>query len=478
MPIFTFGFGGDDIDDQDAENDQGPDDTAINAGIRRLDIAGMENRGETGEEEERVLVEASYCDLDEMISTLPSQISYNMLSINPQSTSPGGPSLTIPRREVFDIRAQLMAEDDADTNENAELISGLEKGDLKPTVYEGGLKTWECAIDLAKLVAAEEIPSLLSDTAEGGSEDADIIELGAGTALPSLAILHYLLSQPVPQSPPRRIIRFVFADYNAAVLRLVTVPNILLTWQTCRHHLNHSQQQEQQQQQQPEGNVPPDIDHETNAENSLNSNRWDGGRADDDEQPELDIETSLLSAFREDLYARGIRLSFISGAWSPEFVELALPDRLLSSPSPSLSSSPTQPRGTNLLVLASETIYSPASLHAFSETLLALLRRGGGLGATCTGTSTSTSALPLEPGAGSAIVTNKTSQPKYNSKALIAAKEVYFGVGGGVDEFLGVMRDVGRREGTAGEDGDGFSVKERAEIRNEGVGRLVLEVTV
>lgn len=100
-----------------------------------------------------------------------------MLSINPQSSAPGPPSLTIPRREVFDIRAQLMAEDDADTNENAELISGLEKGDLKPTVYEGGLKTWECAIDLAKLVAAEEIPSLLSDLAEGERGDVHVVEV-------------------------------------------------------------------------------------------------------------------------------------------------------------------------------------------------------------------------------------------------------------------------------------------------------------
>ncbi|PGH00389.1 hypothetical protein GX51_05797 [Blastomyces parvus] len=450
MSTFTFGFGGDDIDDRDVENDQGPDTAGINAGIRQLDIAGTSREGERGEEE-RVLVEASYCDLDEMLSTLPSQISYNMLSINPQSTSLGCPSLTIPRREVFDIRAQLMAEDDADTNENAELISGLEKGDLKPTVYEGGLKTWECAIDLARLVAAEEIPSLLSDTAEGGSEGIDIIELGAGTAIPSLAILHHLLSRPAPQSKPRRLIRFVFADYNAAVLRLVTVPNILLTWQTCRHHLNHSQQQQ-------EGNIPPTTDHGTDRENSLNHNRQDGDRADDDEQPDLDIEPALLSAFREDLCARGICLSFISGTWSPAFVELALPS--------------SQPRGTNLLILASETIYSPSSLHAFSETLLALLRRGGGLGFTCTPTS----ALPREPAAGSAI-SDKTPPAKYNSKGLIAAKEVYFGVGGGVDEFLSVMRDVGRREGRASDD-DGFSVKERAEIRNEGVGRLVLEVTI
>lgn len=47
-----------------------------------------------------------------------------------------------------------MAEDSAD-HDNAELISGLEEGDLKPNFYEGGFKTWECALDLAKLVASE-----------------------------------------------------------------------------------------------------------------------------------------------------------------------------------------------------------------------------------------------------------------------------------------------------------------------------------
>lgn len=47
-----------------------------------------------------------------------------------------------------------MAEDTAD-HENEELIAGLEKGDLKPNFYEGGFKTWECSLDLAKLIANE-----------------------------------------------------------------------------------------------------------------------------------------------------------------------------------------------------------------------------------------------------------------------------------------------------------------------------------
>lgn len=62
-----------------------------------------------------------------------------------------------------------MAEDSAD-HENEELISGLEQGDLKPNFYEGGFKTWECALDLAKVVIAE--------NALSGDGDQHVIEVG------------------------------------------------------------------------------------------------------------------------------------------------------------------------------------------------------------------------------------------------------------------------------------------------------------
>ncbi|PGH10778.1 hypothetical protein AJ79_05251 [Helicocarpus griseus UAMH5409] len=432
MSTFTFGFAGDDIDDQDVDIDES--DVAVNDGIRQLDITDKNSHGNEGGA--AVLKEASYCDLDEMLSTLPSQISYSRLAIFTPSSGPEPQSvITIPRREVFDIRAQLMAEDDADTNENAELISGLEKGDLNPTVYEGGLKTWECAIDLAKLVAAEEVSSLSLETTREEGEDVCVIELGAGTAIPSLAILHRLLSQPAPQSPAQRSIRFVFADYNAAVLRLVTVPNILLTWHTCRR---------QNQPEESQGSTAPNSEsgNNANADNTHQESQTAGNKEDDDD---LDIDQPLLTAFREDLHARGISLSFISGAWSPTFVDLALPNQT-QSPSLAPEKQPT------LLILASETIYSPSSLRPFSETLLSLLRRG------------------------SSTTPTSGTQTESKAKALIAAKKVYFGVGGGVDEWLHVMRDVARgREGGAG---DRFWVKERVDVRSEGVGRVVLEIGI
>lgn len=64
---------------------------------------------------------------------------------------------------MFDIRAQLMAEDSTEQENNEELISGLEHGDIKPNFYEGGFKTWECALDLAKLVVGESTAAGVED---------------------------------------------------------------------------------------------------------------------------------------------------------------------------------------------------------------------------------------------------------------------------------------------------------------------------
>lgn len=155
---FSFGFSGDDIDIDDSEINNNTQDALV----------PTENSNSLPE-----LVKASKHDMDEWVSLkiaigffklctrfcmiesnypqlsiLPSQIFYNRLAIS-------GTPFVVGRREVIDIRTQLMAEDTAD-HENAELIAGIEEGDLKPNFYEGGFKTWECSLDLAKLVAGDE----------------------------------------------------------------------------------------------------------------------------------------------------------------------------------------------------------------------------------------------------------------------------------------------------------------------------------
>ena len=73
-------------------------------------------------------------------------ISYSSIDI------PGtnGVVISLPRRELFDIRAQVMAED---PNSSHFPTVGLSTDDITPNIYEGGFKTWECSVDLASFLS-------------------------------------------------------------------------------------------------------------------------------------------------------------------------------------------------------------------------------------------------------------------------------------------------------------------------------------
>jgi protein-histidine N-methyltransferase len=74
---------------------------------------------------------------------LPEALSYSPLAL-PAS------GLTLVRRDLFDARFQLPAQG---RDEQAALVDA--PADLVPGVYEGGLKTWECALDLAAYLDRE-----------------------------------------------------------------------------------------------------------------------------------------------------------------------------------------------------------------------------------------------------------------------------------------------------------------------------------
>lgn len=266
------------------------------------------------------------------------------------------------------------AHDDADT-----LLSGLENGDLTSGIYEGGFKTWECALDLASLAANLDL-----------SEACHVVELGAGSAIPSLAVLQRFLS--TRPSGHHASLKFTLCDYNEDVLRLATAPNVLLNF----HHMLSSK------------NSGPSTEEK------------------DQEEGELDVEElgeNFVAHLMHDMHLRKLSFDFVSGGWGDAFVEL-VPE--------SSSTSPTDnARPWNLLVLASETIYSPASIDSFADTLVRLLQRHS-------------------PG---------------SAKAWVAAKKVYFGVGGGVDDFMQELQRLGA------------ACRVLIETKDTGVGRVVLEVT-
>jgi protein-histidine N-methyltransferase len=179
--------------------------------------------------------------------------------------------------------------------------------------------------------------------------------MGCGTAIPTLTLFHYAITEHLP-------LLFTLTDYNAAVLRLVTLPNLLLTWASTL-----------------QPTAPPFSAEEPNP-------LLDSGDGD------LAITPELTAAFINHLRAQGLELTFISGSWTP-------PDPFLSL----IPSAPTM----NTLILASETIYSPTALSSFTAALTGLLSR-----------------VRL-------------------GKAMIAAKRVYFGVGGSVDAFKIECRERG-----------------------------------
>ncbi|KAK0673367.1 hypothetical protein QBC41DRAFT_136888 [Cercophora samala] len=304
---FSFSFAGDDIEDDGRPLTPPPQ-------PKKSAVASPAGAGAFPVQGKPQLPPASH-DLEDMLSKLPSKIAFNLLSVDLQD----GSTLQIPRRELWDVRAQLMAEDDGENPSESE--AGLGEHDVKTGIYEGGFKSWESSVDMVKVLASEKSADFLNQ------EPCVLIELGCGTALPSLALFHWALSER--KSQPRHPLVLTLADYNPSVLYLVTLPNLILTW---------ALQQRSQLALVEEAFTP------------------DG---------ELDLTPEIIAAFKDSLVSNQITLRFLSGAWSSEFVDI-----LYDSPNaPSLADS------TKTLVLGSETIYSPFALERFSETLLLILER-------------------------------------------------------------------------------------------------------
>ena len=409
---FSFSFSGDDIED-DSNDNRNTDDLATR--LQNVSIAPTP------------LIPPKRHTFAELLESLPDQISYNWLDVPlidvapPEVTSKAsydaltshGQKLRVPRRALFDIRQQLMVEDDthdavsdsADEPEQAkaigsQLLAGLETGDLSTGIYEGGFKTWECAVDLAGYVAGLQEAVGAAQETSGQGRVTRVIELGAGSATPSLVLLRDVVRRrrkktkggkgTVGNGKEQGLGKesFTLCDYNEDVLRLCTAVNVFLS---IALELDRDEQQDQAE------------------------------TVDEQEEADMEVDEELVKKTLQELEEMNIEIDFISGAWGERFVELLD----LSDQDPGSKSS--------LVVLASETIYSPESLGVFSQTVLEILGRSG-------------------------------KDDQQWKLALIAAKKVYFGVGGGVQEFEQELQKRGGRMKTA------------LDINEAGVGRVVLGV--
>ncbi|GIY80220.1 histidine protein methyltransferase 1 homolog [Caerostris extrusa] len=88
--------------------------------------------------------------------------------------------------------------------ENLDVFSER-NSDLVPGKYEGGLKVWECSIDLAEFLVE-------NNCIKNGDV---VLELGCGIGLPGL--IAYLSGALV-----------TFQDFNSEVLKLISAPNVYL----------------------------------------------------------------------------------------------------------------------------------------------------------------------------------------------------------------------------------------------------------
>ncbi|KAL6930050.1 hypothetical protein ACO0SA_001457 [Hanseniaspora valbyensis] len=286
------------------------------------------------------IIMPEYINLNQLLSTLKDvRLTYSKFKINDETE--------IIRRELYDIRHQIMSESDPSSTKEIVNLDFLDKDDLLRNVYEGGLTTWECSIDLVKYLDQgfnEKISNNINN----------IVELGCGTSLPSL----YLLTQTFKKNLQN--VNYMLCDYNEYVLRLVTLPNILINW----YDQMHSQ-----------------------AENIQLLNETQESQ-DNIVENEFTITTKFIDLFLNYLTTNNVNINFIKGSWSNKLIQI------INEQMPS----------NNRLILTSETIYQPDTMPLLAETMM------------------------------------KLRNNDINNRIILATKDIYFGVGGNLIDFINLLK--------------------------------------
>ncbi|KAF9583047.1 Histidine protein methyltransferase 1, partial [Lunasporangiospora selenospora] len=300
--------------------------------------------------------------------------------------------VTIYKRNLEDVKFQMAQEDDGldaaeDTNKTApgstgnqsvkagpggqEILALAGKSDLVKGVYEGGLKTWECAIDLV---------AYLADQKEN-YDDKKVLELGCGSALPGV----YILTKS-------NTVQVDLQDYNDSVLKLVTLPNVLLNTHLRPDQHPAEEEEDDDDEKETEADKTKDKDGETgdddDEEDDEDEMEPEGNSDEDFEGSELDFPASDEDRTKL-LQKVSAQSRFIMGDWGGLV-------KLMDFQSDADKYD---------LILTSETIYAEESHQKLYDTIKNSLKRDG--------------------------------------KALVAAKTFYFGVGGDILSFRRLIEKDG-----------------------------------
>lgn len=200
----------------------------------------------------------------------------------------------------------------------------------------------------------------------------------------------------------------------------VTLPNLILAWYFSPASVSYKQ------------------DHESQA-----TQKQKQITSDDPVPGDLALSEELLSAFLSSLKTSSIELKFFSGSWS------------------SFNRHQTESQEITTekydLILTSETIYSLKTMSS----LISVLQRSSKFNSKKANDSDAKSiTTQLES---TTLSSEKKRSSNGDSLCLVAAKVLYFGVGGGVQAFESAIRDQ-----------DGWT--EEVRRIGKGVGRVVLSV--
>jgi len=288
--------------------------------------------------------------------------------------------------------------------------------DLVPGVYEGGLKTWECSLDLVDYLEGLQDPELRDVRGKR------ILELGCGTAIPSLYLLQNMFSSDNATRGVETNIHL--QDFNSSVLELVTLPNVLLTWYLSSASTSYRSCEVQ--------------DNDAHGEPVRSTT-------------EVSITTGLIEAFLITLRTLNITLRFFAGSW--EHLDV----RRCGGPYHVVLTSETIYRRESIPSLISAMQSACCGLDSHQRQHQRLMEQNLG-----TGLDSLTENWPS--------ITAAPSLHDHKYLCLVAAKVIYFGVGGGVAEFsyfVGEAKD---------DDHDRKGVVETVWERHVGVGRRVLRI--
>ncbi|KAF9134420.1 hypothetical protein BGX30_011937 [Mortierella sp. GBA39] len=263
--------------------------------------------------------------------------------------------VTIYKRNLEDVKFQIIQEDDELDDEKqqekeqgtitgpggVEMLALAGKSDLVKGVYEGGLKTWECALDLVAYLADQ----------KHNYDGQKVLELGCGSALPGI----YVLTQS-------NTVQVDLQDYNDQVLKFVTLPNVLLNTHVRPDQQPQDEEEEEENEEKPESKEPraegeegeDDDEEEEDAEPEKNP---DDGDFDNIELDLPDSDEDRLALMKKvEAQSR-----FFLGDWSG-LVEL-------------LGFKSDEDKYD--LILTSETIYAEESHQKLYATIKNSLKRGG-----------------------------------------------------------------------------------------------------